>query len=104
MANKLLFLIALTSLFGCSFSPSTPQEAFDAHYRGYVGKTIQVLRASAGASRRKTIVLPNGNLEEGWGAGVTGCVVFYEYRPSDGVIVAWRVEGQRDKCVQSPYT
>ena len=96
-------IIISLCLSACAFSADTPTEAFDAHYRWFVGRTIQDFRSTASPSKRKKI-LPNGNAEEGWGIGRTGCVVYYEFRLSDGVIVAWRVEGQRDKCVQSPYT
>ena len=99
----LVCCIVLMQFLGCTFSSRTPVESFDSHYGWYVGKTIGFFKSGADRSDGKK-VLPNGNIEEWWGASASMCILVYEYRPSDGVIVAQRTEGDRKKCIQSPYT
>jgi hypothetical protein len=101
--NVLFLSIFPLIVVGCIYSRSTPEESFVNHYRWYVGKTIGYFKRSANHSDGIRM-LPNGNIEEWWGKSPSVCILVYEYRSSDGVIVAWRTEGDQKKCIQSPYT
>ena len=67
-----------------------------------IGQSIDQYDEIYGSGKIESRELPNGNIENTYAYYLDGCIKFYEFDPETRIIVNFRFEGPKHRCVQIP--